>query len=60
MKCSLDYTLDKEAMEHVFVPKRKLDGLVKSLGGEEATMTKIIETVQGVPDVYKARILWCA
>ncbi|WP_280294713.1 hypothetical protein [Nocardia abscessus] len=50
LKSSLDYALDKEAMEHVFVPKHKLDGLVKSLGGEEATMTKIIESVQGVPD----------
>jgi len=42
-------------MGHVFVPKHKLDNLVKSLGGEEATMTKIIENVQGVPDgVYNA------
>ncbi|MFB7877651.1 hypothetical protein ACFC06_20575 [Nocardia sp. NPDC056064] len=55
LKGSLDYALDKEAMGHVFVPKHKLDNLVKSLGGEEATMTKIIENVQGVPDgVYNA------
>ncbi|MBF6316960.1 hypothetical protein IU438_11325 [Nocardia cyriacigeorgica] len=47
---SLDHALSKEAMEHVFVPKHKLDGLVKSLGGEEATMREIIESVQGVPD----------
>ncbi|WP_327120606.1 hypothetical protein OHB12_16845 [Nocardia sp. NBC_01730] len=50
LKSSLDYALDKEAMGHVFVPKHKLDGLVKSLGGEEATMRKLIESVQGVPD----------
>lgn len=50
LKSSLDYALDKEAMGHVFVPKHKLDGLVQSLGGEEATMKKIIESVQGVPD----------
>ncbi|MEU0504971.1 hypothetical protein [Nocardia sp. NPDC005998] len=37
-------------MRHVFVPKHKLDGLVQWLGGEEATMKKIIESVQGVPD----------
>ncbi|WP_280435124.1 hypothetical protein [Nocardia carnea] len=55
LKSSLDYALDKEAMGHVFVPKHKLDNLVKSLGGEEATMTKIIESVQGVPEgVYNA------
>ncbi|WP_157105803.1 hypothetical protein [Nocardia sienata] len=55
LKSSLDYALDKEAMGHVFVPKHKLDNLVKSLGGEETTMTKIIESVQGVPDgVYNA------
>lgn len=55
LKSSLDYALDKEAMGHVFVPKHKLDNLVKSLGGEEATMTKIIESVQGVPNgVYNA------
>ncbi|MEV6325816.1 hypothetical protein AB0M45_32325 [Nocardia sp. NPDC051787] len=46
----MDYALDKESMEHVFVPKHKLDGLVKFVGGEEATMTKIIESVQGVPN----------
>ncbi|MFC4127244.1 hypothetical protein [Nocardia rhizosphaerae] len=55
LKSSLDYALEKEAMGHVFVPKHKLDNLVKSLGGEEATMTKIIESVQGVPNgVYNA------
>ncbi|WP_194835398.1 hypothetical protein [Nocardia sp. XZ_19_369] len=50
LKSSLDYALDKEAMGHVFVPKHKLDDLVKSLGGQEATMRKFIESVQGVPD----------
>ncbi|MFF0544111.1 hypothetical protein ACWEVD_03665 [Nocardia thailandica] len=55
LKTSLDYALDKEQMGHVFVPKHKLDNLVTSLGGEEATMTKLIESVQGVPDgVYNA------
>ncbi|WP_306361318.1 hypothetical protein [Nocardia sp. CC227C] len=47
---SLDYALGKGPMEHVFVPKHKLDGLVNSLGGEEATMRRLIESVQGAPD----------
>ncbi|MFI9405174.1 hypothetical protein [Nocardia sp. NPDC052316] len=50
LQSSLDYALGPEPMKHVFVPKHKLDGLVNSLGGEEATMKKLIESVQGVPN----------
>ncbi len=44
------YAHQQQQMEHVFVPKHKLDGLVTSCGGEDAAMDQMIESVQGVPD----------
>ncbi|MFD3707426.1 hypothetical protein ACFWUP_30190 [Nocardia sp. NPDC058658] len=48
---SLDYALKDDPMGHVFDKlEHKLDGFVQQSGGRETAMTKLIDSVQGVPE----------
>jgi hypothetical protein len=44
---TLNDALRPDKMEHVFVPKHKLDSLVSRSGGEEAAMHAIVRRIQG-------------
>lgn len=50
LQASKTYAHQQQQMDHVFVPKHKLDGLVTSCGGQDAAMDQMIESVQGVPN----------
>ncbi|MFF3575158.1 hypothetical protein ACFYXQ_46250 [Nocardia jiangxiensis] len=50
LQASKTYAHQQQQMDHVFVPKHKLDDLVTSCGGQDAAMDQMIDSVQGVPN----------
>jgi Pretoxin HINT domain len=47
---AVSYGLQQNQLDHVFVPKHNLAGLVSDAGSEQQAMTQIVQSVGNVPD----------
>ncbi len=48
---AVEYATRPAKMDHVFVPKHKLEPLVKAFGGREGAMVEIVKSIKSGPDL---------